>query len=330
MWQLQNITPFTATTAMFPNEQAIDTLYVLTKATFNINSKLTLVDQQFPLVESDIYWTEPGRSSIKYGSDFHIGKSATDIVMLGHAFSPGNKAVTQLDVSLKVGQVAKTVRVIGDRQWQDGMITQPQAFKSMAMVYEKAFGGMQIQKGHIIDADDRNPLGRGFSGNRSVEEMNGVPLPNLEDPEDLITQIGQKPAPACFGPIASHWQPRLSYAGTYDEQWQTTRAPFLPEDMDKRFFNYATSDLIYPGFLQGGEVVEITNMHPNGNLQFTIPRVNLVSVINHAGKKVKLNFNLESLILEPNRLLFSMVWRASLQCDKSALKVSDIEVKLQK
>ncbi len=330
MWQLENKTPFVADLSMFPNEHAIDTFYILAKATFNINSRLTLVDNQLPLIQEDQYWTEPGKSSIKYTSDFHIGKPATDIVMIGHAFAPVNKQTRQLDVSLKVGKVDKTIRVFGNRYWQQGKITTPEPFKTMAMVYEKAFGGIQVKDGLVIAADQRNPLGRGFSGKRTVEEMDGVPLPNLENPEQLITQFDQRPQPACFSIVASQWQPRSSYAGTYDEQWQTQRAPYLPEDFDKRFFNSAHPDLVYPGFLQGGETVTISNMHPNGNIAFKIPRVNLVSKVVLLNKPVKLNFNIETLIIEPNRLLFSMVWRASIQCDKSMLKVSKVNINLEK
>ena len=47
--------------------------------------------------------------------------------------------------------------------------------------------------------------------------MQGLPVPNLEDPAAPLQQIGQTPAPACFAPIAPSWLPRRSYAGTYDE-----------------------------------------------------------------------------------------------------------------
>jgi len=330
MLQLHNNTPFVAEKIWFPNEDAIDTLYIMVKATFNINSKLTLTDQQRPISAVDQYWTEPGKSSIKYASDHHIGKSCSDIIMLGHAFAPMKQETRQLDVSLSVGKVNKTVRVFGDRQWQDGHITNPLAFKTMAMVYEKAFGGQYVRDGQIIDAEKRNPVGRGFSGNRSSIEMNGVPLPNLEDPKDLITHHKQQPMPACFGVSAPHWLPRSSFAGTYDAAWETQRAPYLPEDFDKRYFNTAHPDLIYPVYLEGGEPVEITNMHSKGNIKFSVPNVNVYADVIIANKSVKPFFNMETLIINPNQLLFSMVWRASVLCDKSVLKISDVKVSLQK
>lgn len=330
MLQLHNNTPFAAEKTWYPNEDAIDTLYIMVKSTFNINEKLTLADVQLPLSAADEYWTEPGKSSIKHTSDYHIGKPASDIIMLGHAFAPMDVETRQLDVALRVGQVNKTVRVFGDRQWQQGSITKPQAFKTMAMVYEKAYGGQYIRDGRVIDADKRNPVGRGFSGERALQDMDGVPLPNLEDPNDLITHYEQSPTPACFGTSAPHWQPRSNYAGTYNETWQTQRAPYLPEDFDKRFFNTAHPDLIYPGFLEGGERVEITNMHPNGNILFKVPRINIYSDVEIAGVISQPSFKIETLIIQPNQLLFSLVWRASVQCDKSALKIDNVKISLQR
>jgi hypothetical protein len=326
MLQLQNNTPFATNMALFPNEDAIDTLYVLAKATFKIGKNWTLAEEQAPLIVGDEYWTEPDKSSIKYASDFHTGKPCSDIIMLGHACAPEGKLVKSLDVGLSVGQVSKTIRVFGDRHWQDGKMTSPKPFKTMPLVYEKAYGGAYIKDGQIVDIEQRNPVGRGFAGQRNVGEMNGVPLPNLEDPNYLIADINDTPLPACFGISAPHWMPRSQYAGTYDETWQTSRAPYLPEDFDKRFFSMAHPDLVYPGYLQGGESVVITNMHPRGKIVFTVPKVNLVTDITVAAEVQKPRFSLETLILEPNKLLLSMVWRAAMQCDKQALKVEKVRV----
>lgn len=328
MLQLHNNTPFAASMALFPNEEAIDTLYIIVKASFDIRANLVLTEEQTPPVATDVYWTEPGKSSIKHTSDYHIGKPATDIIMLGHACVPNKMETTQLDVHLSVGQVSKTVRVFGDRQWRDGRITAPLTFSTMPLVYEKAYGGIQIIDGQLADTEYRNPVGRGFAGQRRPEQMDGVPLPNLEDPAQLISSPDDKPAPACFAACAPNWQPRVSYAGTYDEEWQTTRAPYLPQDFDRRFLNMAHPDLIYPGYLQGGEPVCITHMHPGGELKFDVPRVQLLTRVKIEEREYTPVFNLESLILEPNQLRMSLVWRAGVQCDKQALKISDIHIAL--
>lgn len=331
MLQVKNNTRFAAAMALFPNEDAVDTLYVMVKATFDFADAITLAEEQSPLTTADVYWSEPGKSSIKYASDMHVGKAATDIVMLGHACAPGKKDATELDVSIAVGPVKKTIRVFGDRHWQDGEITRPTPFRTMAMVYEKAYGGVHIADGELAAAEPRNPVGRGFAGTRTRAEMNGTPLPNLEDPRQLIREPSDQPTPACFGFCAPNWQPRAAYAGTYDEAWQKTRTPYLPKDFNRQFFNMAHPDLIVPGYLQGGEPVTITHMHPAGTtLKFDIPPVRLVSHVRIGSKIESPAFNLETLILEPNQLNFSTVWRAAVPCDKQTLKISEVKISLSR
>lgn len=331
MLQLQNYTRFAASMTLFPNENAVDTLYVIVKASFNIGKDLTLADEQPPPVPDDVYWTEPGKSSLKYASDLHTGKPATDIVMLGHACVPKKKEATQLDVSLTVGQVHKTVRVFGDRHWQDGKITRPAPFRTLPMVYEKAFGGIYDYEGQLAGMETRNPVGCGFAGTRKSSEMDGVPLPNLEDPRQLIREPSDCPAPAGFGFCAPNWQPRVSYAGTYDDTWRKTRAPYLPLDFNNRFLNMAHPDLIYPSYLQGGEPVTITHMHPAEELKFDVPSMNLVARAKVADRTDEFPpFHLETLILEPNPLKFSMVWRTALSCNKQLLKIGEVNINLSR
>jgi len=330
MLQLHNNTPFSANMALFPDEQAVETLYLIVKATFDIGSDWTLNKEQTPPFETDEYWTEPGKSSIKFASEFHTGKPCSDIIMLGYASSPDAKETTQLDVKLSVGKVSKTVRVFGERHWKNGCISPAKPFTTMAMVYEKAFGGVHIVDGEISTLEEQNPVGHGFSGKRTASEMDGVPLPNLEAPEHLITDTKDRPQPACFGVSCPQWQPRSSFAGTYDAAWQAQRAPYLPVDYDRRFLNMAHPDLIYPGYLQGGELVEITNMHPGGPLNFTVPYIKLSAKVDVAGNTVCPEFCLETLLIEPNQLRLGMTWRAAIKCDKKSLKIGNISINMSR
>lgn len=328
MLQLKNSTKFKANMAVFPNEDAIDTLFVIVKATFNIGKEITLADEQAPVTEADIYWTEPGKSSIKYASEFHIDKPSTDIIMLGHACALDMKEVNELDVGLSVGNIHKHVKIFGDRQWKNGGITYPQRFTTMPMVYEKAYGGVHLVDDKIELAIASNPVGKGYVGKRQREEIDGLQLPNIEDPDTRISTIEDQPVPACFSYVAPNWQPRSGYAGTYDEPWRKNRAPYLPKDFNKRFYNTAHPDLVCPEFLQGGEPIKIFGMHPRGVIESEIPQVRLAALINIAGKEVQPKLKLETLILEPNQLKASIVWRAALPCDKQSLKISEIKVAL--
>ena len=330
MLQLKNTTPFSAAFALFPNEQGIDTLFTMVKATFNIGAQWTLHDQQLPLQETDVYWGDPGSSSLKHISDYHIGKSATDIIVTGSACARDQQAVRQMDVSVNVGVVSKSLRVFGDRYWRMGQITQPEPFTLMPLVYERAFGGIDKVNEQVRAAESRNPVGRGYVGRKSRADIEGMALPNIECPSHLIRGMDDTPPPACFAPVAAHWQPRAPLAGTYDENWQQTRAPYLPDDYQPRFMNAAHPDLIYPGYLQGGEAVSIRGMHPSGDINVHLPQIKLNNRITAGANSYSPEFKLETLLLEPNQLRLSMVWRAALPCDKKMLNIQQIFISLSR
>jgi len=327
MLQVNNQTPFAAEITTFPNEQGIDSLYVIVKATFLMGQQWRLADEQIPPQMGDEYWGEPGESSIKALSDFHIGKVATDILMQGNACALNQQSVSQLDVSLSVGKVQKTVRVFGDRHWQNGVPSRPVPFQEMPLVYERAFGGQYQAEDNII-AEPRNLVGCGFVGKRTRQDVEGLPVPNVEDIRNLISSIKDSPEPAGFAPTCAHWSPRAQWAGTYDENWQTTRAPYLPTDFDKKFLNAAHPDLIYPGYLQGGEPIVIKGMHPSGDINLTVPQVKINCYVKLKGKSIPIHLNIETLTLAPNQQQTSMVWLAPFECDKNLLNISEVELKL--
>lgn len=329
MLQLKNNTPFESSLALFPDQRGIDTLYIVVKATFNIGQEWTLADKQKSPQAEDEYWgDDPATSSIKNASDMHIGKPSTDIILSGHARAPEGRNVSQMDVSLSVGHVSKTLRIFGDRQWEHGSISSAKPFSCMPLVYEKAFGGVHKQDGKLVAGEARNPVGCGFAGKRTAKEMEGEPLPNLEDPRQFLQNPGDIVTPAGFGYISPSWQPRLSFAGTYDESWQKTRAPYLPEDFDLRFFNMAHPDLIYPGYLVGGEPVNVTGVHPNGPLQFNLPVIALTADVAVQARNEQPVFQLETLVIETDSLQLSMTFRAAFACDKETLKIREVTINL--
>ena len=334
MLQLKNETPFTPSIAVFPNQHGIDTLYVAVKATFDLGARIDIAQKQQALRLADEYWGEPGQSSLKYASEVHLSKPSTDVIVIGDACMPDRKPVRQLDVSVSVGGRNKIIRVFGERMWSSGFlgmsISTPQTFETLPLVYENAFGGV-----HIVDAannevlfEERNSVGKGFTGNRANKEIEGMALPNLEDPAQLIAKPKDRPAPACFAFVAPSWPPRKSFAGTYDDRWQKTRAPYLPADFDMRFFNAASPGLQMEQFLHGGEAVEIVNMSPDGPLRFALPHCELTADVRVAGKIVRPKLALETVLIEPNDKRLSMVWRAELQCDKQVLKVEQVTLAL--
>ena len=130
-----------------------------------------------------------------------------------------------------------------------------------------------------------------------------------------------------FAPIDAFWEPRRSYAGTYDEQWLSQRAPYLPKDFDPRFLQIAPPDMIVPR-VHAGEWVDLRGWTPDGLLQFQLPDVPLRIVYRVDGKLVQRPAVIDTVMIEPDRRRLQLVWRAALSCDKKALKVNQIEASL--
>jgi hypothetical protein len=326
MLQLDNQTPFHAMVAVLPSREAIDTLYVIVKATLNLRPRLALAPVQIPATLADEYYDDPTTSSLKQVSEMHIGKPGTDVLLIGHAWAAGGQAVPQARVQVSVAERQKMIRVFGDRTWtREGMPSAPQPFEAMPLVWERAFGGVYPHPRKML-AEERNPVGVGFTGGRGIEDLVGQPIPNLEDPSMPLERLGQNPTPACFAPAAPHWLPRRGFAGTYDEQWQRKRAPYLPLDFDPRFFQCAAPELTFDRYLQGAEPVEIHGVTPDGPIAFPVPEAHLQVDVRVAGESEYPPVNLETLLIEPDENRLCLTWRAALPCDRKVLKVEKVTV----
>jgi hypothetical protein len=322
MLQLKNETPYKAALDLFYDENGIDTLIITVKAVFTMDNPVQVSDRQEEPVKADEYWTEPGTSSIKQGADVTLLKPFTDIIMTGHACAPGRKLVNKLDVSLTIGSIDKTVKVFGDRVWKSNGISlspsNPDLFETMPLVYERAYGGIHSLERKTL-SEPRNPVGQGFKGKQKKRELEGLPVPNIEDPKNLITIAGDTPNPQGFGWLAPNWKPRASYVGTYDDAWEKTRAPYLPDDFDLQFYQAAHPDLIYPKPITGGEEVTIKNMSPDGKKKFKLPAVDLNVQAKFKNRTESLSMKISTMHFQPNNNKFSVVWHSALNVDKERL-----------
>ena len=326
MLQLDNQTPFQALMAVLPDTAAIDTLFVIVKATLTLRPRLSLAPDQLPVTLADEYHGDPGASSLKRATEMHIGKHGTDVLLVGRAWAPGGQAAPDAWVRLTVAERQKTIHVFGDRTWTSGGApSTPRPFEAMPLVWERAFGGVHQIVDRIM-AEERNPVGIGFAGQRNVEESTGLRVPYLDDAAAPLERFGQHPAPACLAPIAPHWLPRRGFAGTYDAQWQRKRAPYLPLDFDVRFFQSAAPEMIFDRFLQGGEPVEVRGVTSDAPISLTLPVANLNIEVKVAGASEHPAANLETVLIEPDENRMCLTWRAALPCDRKVLKVEKITV----
>jgi hypothetical protein len=332
MWQIDNRTPFAAERGWVRDRNGAEIWLVAVKATFDVRPDGTtdVSKAQPPVLRLPEHFGEPGKSSIKYDADLVLTKKTTDVIVVGHAHGPGGNAVTQLDVGFKVGPVQKLLRVFGDRRWKGIGMSAPEPFTKMPLVYERAFGGAdKASSNPEKDWEWRNPVGTGFAVSGS--NATGLSLPNFEDPNKLISSWSDRPSPAGFGAVASHWQPRVGFAGTYDDHWMKTRQPLLAEDLDDRYFQSAPSDQQAPEFLRGGEPVVLLKLTPDGDLRFTLPKVYLgfETRFYDGSREVHQNRKLHTVILEPGFPRVSLVWHSALPCHFKVQKLERTVITLK-
>lgn len=338
MWSLSNNTPFAAERCWVRDTSGAEVWLVVVKGSFLIkpDGAQLLDPQQTEVSRVPEFAGEPGLSSILCDSDFVHTKSRTDVLLHGHAYSPQGSPTTSVDVRLKLAGIDKTLRVVGDRAIERGLLgmgvelSRPQPFTRMPIMYERSFGGtdQHDEDPKLHGWEPRNPVGVGFALDKV--HVIGTPAPNIEDPQRPYGDW-RRGQPAGFGPIARHWAPRVGLAGTYDEAWEKARSPLLPSDFDEAFYQCAPQDQQVPGFLKGGENVELHNLTPEGLLTFDLPRATLgLTTRFYGGTQAVHRADLHTLIIQPDERRFQMVWHSSLACHQKVNKLRVTEIRMKR
>lgn len=173
---------------------------VVVKATYRVGDDGRVVQEtERPLpIHTSFLATELGQQ----WPDSIARKFHTEVSVFGKALAPGGRPVASMDASVRVGDREARLRVFGPRVWQRRRLSWqvgPAApFAEMPLVWARAYGGRARAKGRPLPFA-QNAHGRGFVVERG--EVEGTPLPNLEDPHALITHWRQQPRPLAFAPL---------------------------------------------------------------------------------------------------------------------------------
>lgn len=274
-------TPFCAGLMPILDKDGTEGRVAVLKATFSLGDHglITIAEQQESVQFIDTYLNEPATSSTLFESDGAWFKPATDIVVIGSAFAPEGGATT-FTARIDFGPLSKRLAVFGDRHWSYSTLTgtsisEPERLSEIPLCWERCFGGSDLAGNQTV-WEPRNPIGTGFCAVKRAEKLNGLPLPNFEDPSSSIRRWDDRPTPHGLGFVGRSWQPRVRHAGTYDAVWQRTRMPIPPADFDYRFFNGAAPGLVFPGYVRGGEMVQASNLSPRRFESFTLPSLDVV------------------------------------------------------
>lgn len=311
-----NSTPLIVASHILTDRHGAETLLVIIKGTWRIgrDGSLSVAEEQVPVRLEPVYLGDPTKSSLIHDSDVVLEKPGTDCILLGHAWAP-KVGVGSADVTFAVGPVRKTVRVFGERIWMKCLgkvsMSRPLQFEKIPLVWERAFGGSDRSwpdpTCHEFSLE--NPVGRGLLAQKTRLNIDGVRLPNFEDPANLIKSPGDRSRPMGFGAIPSHWQPRAGYAGTYDDYWRKHICPLPPEDTDIRFHSCAAPSLAAPRYLVGSERVLVENASRVGRLLFDLPGSAPAVSVMLGAREQDLEMRLDTVIVEPDEERLVLVWR---------------------
>jgi hypothetical protein len=278
-------------------------------------------------------------------SDIIPHKLATDLIVMASAHAPPGKPVRRMTAGIDCGEFRRRFLVQGDRRCfyrETGQLAFSDAapFEVMPLRYEHAYGGCDptvpvVAPANVLDAlaphpgiYPRNPAGRGYAVADNRAHIDGLALPNVENPRDALTPARvvtgtpenwwRQPMPWGCDWFDATWYPRSVHLGGVpqllpedDSQVEEVRlgyvaggaqarlrAAAIADMFDTRYADAASPGMVLP-FLFGNEQVRLLGMKPSGpELVVQLPGKPPRMQVRHAGK----THDLEPV---PNRVLIS-------------------------
>lgn len=236
-------------------------------------------------------------------SDLAAYKLRGEVLLTGLCHAPGGKAVGESFVRLVLktrGEKAICTidrRIYGPRVWNESLVgrpfTDPLPFTTMPLGWAHSFGGEGFAE---------NPVGKGLSGHE---------LPNVEWPSP-IAKKGERPKPACPGPISPFWAARSAKQGKdYGKDYAKQRAPYFAADFDWSYFQSAPPEQQLEGYLRGDERLELVNLHPTTpNVTAELPGLRVrVFLSDVHGKFREVPMVLDTLHVDSAEGFVDLTWR---------------------
>ena len=262
--------------------------------------------------------------------DLSMPKPQGEVLVFGKCFAPRGREITGAAPYFRVGPLTKRAIVFGRRFHRSGPFvhssTNPEPFTEMDLSWENAFGG----PGYGL-----NPVGKGLIPVQNQRGETLYPLPNVEDPDHLLTSLNDRPHPFAFGPLGLDWPARLKNIGHFDKKWFTERWPGLPDDFNFHYFNLAPEDQRLDGFFKGDEPIQIRSMHPDKHDQLShLPGLGCRLFVNQTSGQGEAfqewRTDLDTLILIPHLDLGLLIWHGlGPSADDEAENISHILTDLE-
>lgn len=350
------------------NQKGEPILSVIVKRTYNIkdDGHCVLSDEQTPLHRGVEFYDEK-EDTIVHDIDLYPIKPFTDIVVKGKAKNP--RKTNSFSASVEIARRKLEMQITGNRKVhksENGVLTFSEAelINEIPLEYGFAYGGKDLLAekplrekiendeslkfiNEILDPLSgspyrypRNPVGKGFIVEPHSKTIEVLDLPNIEDPNNLITpdnlicedvdQWYKMPVPTCTDWVSPGWFPRVAYFGVFPlpkglneniyeikNNWADPDLLKSTSDIKKSQFSFRACNGASLGlqakYLQGGEQCRLTNIHPNKKeFIFQLPKEQpKIKVDGRNGKLLTTAPVMHSVIIEPDQKKLSVVWCGS-------------------
>lgn len=290
-------------------------------------------------------------SSLQRATDILLTKPGTDVYVTGSARALDWTPRRDWNVELQVERqstvlMRKALHLTGPRFWQwnsqvdQRTLSAPEPTYEVPLRYELAYGGWWFDReddaGAAAHIHPGNPSGTGWFGTALREhhpkarqhgeapfygpqiEPAGVPIVSANQEEYHV---------AGLGPVARHWQPRASLAGTYDEAWRKRNAqqPFMDyaDDFDERFFQYAPADQVIPQGLVGDEHLRMAGFFASAaSVEMQLPCVRMEATCRGSDDSQCSEFmKLDTVHIDLDEMLVHLTWRVTLDQARDTVAV---------
>lgn len=326
-----NLTPFEVRCVPMDDRHGRAVLVAIAKITYAVSRSgaAALADVPSPIRVGDEPFEDNPFGSVKFPSDWIDEKPGTDVIVVGTAVPPAGQPVTEMDASVRVGKLFKSVRVRGVSVYQASMFGglgpgPAAALGPTPIRYELAYGGVDDGDPDQIVYEPRNPAGTGFAAQR--RKRVGAPAPRLfVPPSPSVAEPGREPAG--FGAIGAHWSPRLPLAGTRDDAWRRTRAPIAPADFDPRHNCVAHPDLHSAAPLRPDEPVQLAGIGREPLLRFRLPDVEPRFESRRDGEIREHETHLDTFLIDADARRVELVWRVAVPLPRKAQRLDRLTVR---
>jgi hypothetical protein len=285
---------------------------------------------------------DPEWSVVQYEHELAAYKPLIDVVIIGKAYAPHGEPVQSMQVSVQVGKQLKELIVFGDRHCHfrenaDPIFSEPEPFVEMEIRYDLAYGGKDEETLPKFPLHyPRNFMGKGVVLRNIKERIDGLQLPNIEDPDDLLTPerviIGEpekwhlQPITQGLGWRQRTWYPRSALLGSYpaftdvgtvtaeekmglvSKNHIALAKQFRLPTYEALFNNGASLGMSFQT-LNAEEEITLKGLTPEGFMKFRLPGDVPEIVLDIGRGEQQLESKLHTVSIRPDDGELDLIWR---------------------